>query len=123
MLREIKSVRQNEGEKKRRWFTDDYWDLYVWLEDSGEIYGFQLCYAKYHGEHALTWIRGQGTYHSKVDNRLPFAGDRSSPILVADGFFDKSKVADLFRTDSREIEPGIRNFVLEKIAETDFKEE
>lgn len=115
MLREIKKVKQNKGERTRRWFTDDQWDLYLWLEDDGEYYGFQLCYAKGKAEHAFTWIRDQGSYHSKVDTRMPFAKNLSSPILVADGLFDNLTVGDLFATASTGIDLKVRDFVLKKI--------
>jgi hypothetical protein len=46
MLREIDSVRQIENEPARRWFTSSFFDLIVWLGDSGDPSGFQLCYDK-----------------------------------------------------------------------------
>jgi len=40
MLGEIRNVRQIEGEGTRRWFTDRYFDLIVWYDDSGSLTGF-----------------------------------------------------------------------------------
>jgi len=42
MLREVPNVRQIKGESKRRWFSDDYFDLIIWLDETDEIVGFQL---------------------------------------------------------------------------------
>ena len=85
MLREIRHVSQRRGELRRRWFSDDHFDLYIW-EDDGEIAGFQLCYAKEAYQRALTWMEGGTPYHTGVDE----GSDRNptrmhAPILVADG--------------------------------------
>jgi len=32
MLEESEYVRQVKGEPKRRWFSDDYFDLIVWVD-------------------------------------------------------------------------------------------
>jgi hypothetical protein len=45
MLRE-QLARTPEGELHRRWFSDEFFDLYVWSGDAGEIARFQLCYRK-----------------------------------------------------------------------------
>ncbi len=107
MLRELKNVRQDPGERFRRWFEDDYFDLIVWYEES-RIYGFQLCYDTQGHERALTWIRGRGFSHSGID-----AGDRwnRTPILVQDGLFDKDAVAERFKAAAGEIDPGIAGLV------------
>ena len=44
MLREMASVRQQDSSVRRRWFRDDYFDLFTWQEPDGGIVGFQLCY-------------------------------------------------------------------------------
>ena len=42
MLKEYTHVRQIQGESKRRWFSDRYFDLIVWFGEQDEIVGFQL---------------------------------------------------------------------------------
>ncbi|MCH7756306.1 hypothetical protein IH970_14450 [candidate division KSB1 bacterium] len=45
MLKEIQTARQIEGEPKRRWFSNRFFDLIVWFKkNDNEITGFQLCY-------------------------------------------------------------------------------
>ena len=115
MLREIKPVKQNPDEGFRRWFTDEYWDLYVWTDEDEEITGLQLCYGKPNDEHALTWFRDRKFIHTKISSSRPFAGNIMSPILVADGVFDNKSVAERFWNDGRDIEEELRRFVREKI--------
>ena len=48
MLREMAGVRQQDSSVRRRWFRDDYFDLFTWQKedgpDGGIVVGFQLCY-------------------------------------------------------------------------------
>ena len=37
MLNEIKDVTQYESAKHRRWFHDDYFDLYTWESYNGDL--------------------------------------------------------------------------------------
>ena len=83
MLSEIKKTRQEEGEPYRRWFTDEDHDLIVWYDAEGKILGFQLCYELGPNERALTWIRGKGYAHNRVDDgETGFFMHKMSPILV-----------------------------------------
>lgn len=115
MLSEFPKTRQIPGEGLRRWFSDSNMDLIVWYDEAGQISGFQLCYNKTSDEHAFTWRRGQKYTHDTID-----AGERPmsmnmTPILVADGYFPKEKVAEQFRSLSFDLEPDLRDFILEKI--------
>ena len=117
MLSEIRDVKQNEGEDRRRWFTDDYWDLYVWINDDGGLSGFQLCYEKAYNEHALTWRQGAGFSHTRIDDGEQVASSHMTPMLVRDGFFDKDSIARRFKADSSHIDQSIVAFVLKKLAQ------
>ena len=68
MLKEYLQVRQIEGESKRRWFSDDYFDLIVWFDEQDEITGFQLCYDIHHVQRAVTWQKDSGFSHHKIDD-------------------------------------------------------
>ena len=115
-LRELPDTRQVEGEPRRRWFSSPDLDLIVWVEDSEEIVGFQLCYDKTRRERALTWRLGRGYDHMGVDDGEQSPGQyKSTPILVADGFFDRERVTALFLESSERIPEGIRVVVAELI--------
>src|SRR5256885_4845098 len=62
VLREILGVLQDDPSSQRRWFHDDYFDLFL-RETRGELSAFELCYGIGSNERALAWIRGQGFYH------------------------------------------------------------
>ena len=116
MLTEVKRVRQIENEPRRRWFSDDYFDLIVWLGKRRQIIGFQLCYGKLEAERALTWKKETGYTHRRVDsgeNERPEA--KATPILVVDGHFDHTTIANVFKERSARIDKKVANFVYDKI--------
>jgi hypothetical protein len=123
VLVEYRNVRQIRGEGHRRWFSDDYFDLIVWYDGPSRgrshISGFQLCYDRSGYERALTWTREHGYSHEKVDTgEGGWAGMKSTPILVADGFFDGAQVAMRFREASKGIDQDIADLVLDKLAKS-----
>src|SRR5216110_1285702 len=61
MLREIHGL-TDDPPAKRRWFHDDFFDLFVW-QAKGEVTLFQLCYGIDSSEHALVWDRQRGFFH------------------------------------------------------------
>ena len=116
MIREISRVKQVRGEARRRWFTDEYWDLYVWIDAGKSPIGFQLCYGKPDNEHALTWFDDKKPVHTRVSASKP--GGRHStmtPILVADGYFDDRTVRERFLRDSTEIDSSVREYVRDRL--------
>ena len=44
MLHEVARVNQKEPHVRRRWFRDDYFDIFTWQAANGDVVGFQLCY-------------------------------------------------------------------------------
>ena len=119
MLYEVKNVRQHNKDGFRRWFTDKDFDLIVWYDDDRKnINGFQLCYNKSEYERALTWTNVDNTFfHNKIDDGEIPGSFKKSPILVADGLFDKVKIADEFKKSSDKIDCDISKFVYKKILE------
>lgn len=117
MLFEQKDVKQNEGEPFRRVFIDDYFDLYVWISETNEPIGFQLCYEKTLNERALSFINGNYS-HTGIEN-----GDNDLlggiPLLMADGEFGKYEILKRFIAESNKIDSRIRNYVINKIKEYD----
>jgi len=116
MLSEIANPRQVPGEGARRWFTDSYFDLIVWYEREGSaIAGFQLCYDKEREERALTWLRGKGFDHKRIDDGEVTGRMKMTPVLLPDGAFDYTAIAERFRRESESIDPEIRDFVYDTV--------
>lgn len=116
MLSEVRNTRQIKNEGRRRWFTDSYFDLIVWYEREGSaIAGFQLCYDKEREERALTWRRGEGFDHKRIDDGEVTGRMKMTPVLVPDGTFDYTAVAERFRRQSETIDPEIRDLVYDKV--------
>jgi len=67
MLREIEGV-ADQPRLRRRWFHDDYFDLFVWETDEGEITLFQLCYGTDAAERALVWHQEGGFFHDGAES-------------------------------------------------------
>jgi len=120
MLIEYDNVSQKELDHgvRRRWFGDEYFDLIVWYNQASEIIGFQLCYDKYANPHALTWRSEGYVSHNRIDEGREIH-NMMTPILVADGLFPGDSVHRRFTDACGELEPGIRDLVLEKIREYD----
>jgi len=62
MMREILGVAQDGSGVQRRWFHDEYFDLFVWQTDQGETTSFQLCYGVDSNERALEWRKDHGWF-------------------------------------------------------------
>ncbi len=118
MLAEIQETRQIDGEGYRRWFTDEKLDLIIWYREAGgEITGFQLCYDKDTEEKALTWTRDGGFVHERVDSgETKGYGHKGTPIMVADGEFQKSRALTQFRERALKIDRSLREFLLATMA-------
>jgi hypothetical protein len=79
LLREILDVSQDDPSILRRWFHDDYFDLFV-LQAGNELDAFELCYGIDANEQALVWSRARGFFHDggKVGS-ADFIGARLEP--------------------------------------------
>ena len=79
MLREILDVLQDDPSSQRRWFHDDYFDLFV-RQTGGELAAFELCYGIDSQERALVWSQGQGYFHDGGTSATgEFIGARLAP--------------------------------------------
>jgi hypothetical protein len=112
MLREIANVRQDDPTKRRRWFHDDYFDLFTWQTGTGELLTFQLCYDIDRNERALVWHHEHGFFHDGVDTR-----GIQSPIFVPDGEFAGDTVIPRFERQAAQIPAEVAGFVLARIRE------
>ena len=117
MLREILAVRQDNPRLRRRWYQDEFFDLYTWQAVSGTLVRFQLCYDVRGRERALTWSKERGFSHNKVDSGDEFAGQQMTPLLVAAGQFPHQLVRTRFRREATSLDERTRNFILDKMRE------
>lgn len=117
MLKEYKRVRQIDGQRRRRWFSDEYFDLIVWFEPDGRPSGFQLCYDKKGDYRALTWNEGKGYSHNLIDEgEGDFGTAKRSPILLADGAFAAEDIAGAFLAAAGGLEAALVALIREKLA-------
>ena len=123
MLNEMENTKQHWGEPYRKWFNDHFFDLIVWYSSDEVIYGFQLCYKLGWVEKALTWRNDRGFSHNTVDYGGLRPGGERTPILVADGVFDKNHILTLFERESQEIDPSLIQFVSEKLKDYPIDED
>jgi hypothetical protein len=117
MLREIESVRQEEPGLTRRWFRDDYFDLYLWEGGAGEVRAFQLCYDRSQRERSLRWSPKTGFLHEGVDRPEAKPGRAMSAILVIDGQLPVAAVSRRLLHASQELPSPLRQFIFEKLGE------
>lgn len=111
MLREIANVQQREPGLLRRWFRDDYFDIFVWQSPQGAYVSLQLCYDLPSHERVLVWREGRGYAHHGIDSGegSPFANN--SPIMVADGVLPAAEVLAEFEQRGAGLEPALRVFI------------
>ena len=116
MLREIRGVRQDNPGLTRRWYQDEFFDLYTWHTAAGKLAGFQLCYDLPRKERALTWHQKHGFSHSKVD-----AGDNGrvggSPLLEGTAPFPHRLVRSRFIKHAATIDAPTREAIIDKMRE------
>jgi hypothetical protein len=116
MLKEAEYVRQFPGEPKCRWFTDDFFDLILWVDESENPVGFQLCYDRRGDSRAITWHKEKGYSHHGVDEGENGAlQPKATPILVQDGIFDTTAIYQAFSKAGAGIDQKITKFILERI--------
>jgi hypothetical protein len=111
MLREIANVQQREPGLLRRWFRDDYFDIFVWQSPHGAFVSLQLCYDLPSRERVLVWREGHGYAHHGIDSGEATPFDNRSPIMVADGVLPVDVVMAEFDQRGAALEPALRDFI------------
>ena len=117
MLREIPGVRQDKPGLKRRWYQDEFFDLYTWHAPDGVLAGFQLCYDVRGRERALSWHRQHGFSHNKIDNGDGGPLTNMTPILTGEGRFPHRLVRERFVRHAIPLDDSTRNFIIDKMRE------
>jgi hypothetical protein len=69
-MREILGV-GDEARLHRRWFHDEYFDLFIWQDEGGAVARFELCYGAGASERALVWLGGERLFHDGAPGGAP----------------------------------------------------
>ncbi len=114
LMKEDVGIRQIPGERKRRWFYSDEFDLVVWLNHEGSFAGFELCYDKKHVEHSVVWHPDAGFTHTAVDEGESRPGRyKATPIhIAANGHFDVRRIYSAFKKASHTLPADVVAYVL-----------
>jgi hypothetical protein len=120
MLREIRGVDQRNRQRRKRWFQDEYFDLFLWQDGAGAILEFQLCYRRdMRDERVLEWRRGRGFQHLKPEGlnaASPFLEDDTWALRL-DGAMPYATLTEKFDAAAHGLPAEIARFVREKIDE------
>jgi hypothetical protein len=117
MLREIRNVSRKRNEPKKRWFSSQSMDLFIWFDIDDSIVSYQLTYDKPHKEMALVWNKKDGLSHMGVDDGSRSGKHPGSPLLVQDSEANPNKIISMVRKNLAELEPSIGNFIISNIEE------
>jgi len=117
MLQKIRKVRQDDANRERHWFQDDFFDLFAWTDAAGEMIAFQLCYDRLNRERVLAWSEPTGFIHRRIDDGEALPVQKMTPIMVADGQFAADDIAAEFDNRSTGIDLRWRQFIRNKIDE------
>jgi hypothetical protein len=104
VLREISDVSQDDPSILRRWFHDDYFDLFV-LQAGGELDAFELCYGIDSDERALVWSRAGGYFH---DGGTSASGDFIGAQLTSGDPLEADPVIARFERAAAELPEALR---------------
>ena len=111
MLREIQGVRQDNPGLRRRWYQDEFFDLYTWHAPNGKLAGFQLCYDLPGRERAITWHRQHGFSHNRIDGGNTPGRMSGTPLLVAGARFPHRLVRERFIKHAATLDAATRKAI------------
>jgi hypothetical protein len=116
-MHEILPPRKESEGARRRWFQDDYFDLYVWQDKAGSVSAFQLCYDRRANERSLRWSPALGFSHDGVDIPEDKPGRAMSALLVVDGVFPAQLVMKRFAETAEGLPEDLRKLVDKRLKE------
>jgi len=119
MIQEFKNVSQLRNERRRKYFFDEYFDIYVWFNSDNTLYGFQICYAVDINEHSITWKKDYEFTHDSVDDGSISGTNKKTPVLLSNGPFPYKSVIDelLNRIDPDDSNKEYLIFIYDKLIE------
>ncbi len=101
---------------RKRWFQDDYFDLFIW-QDPTNIISFQLCYDRMGRERVVSWDEDRGFGHHSIDDGESSPHKNMTPVFVMDGAFCSDEVLPKFTEAYPFLPQDIADFVLQKLIE------
>ncbi|MDM8558864.1 hypothetical protein [Candidatus Parabeggiatoa sp. HSG14] len=116
MLTEL-LLTQDEYPITKRWFQDDYFDLFTWQNAKDQITCFQLCYDRLGYERVISWDCERGFGHHRVDDGENSPHKNMTPVLIREGIFPYKDVMPQFIESSKQINQDIHQFVTQKLNE------
>lgn len=102
---------------RKRWFQDDYFDLFTWQNEQDEVMVFQLCYDRLGKERVIIWDNEQGFGHHCVDDGESSPNKNMTPVFISVAKFSYDEVITPFIQESQSIDEIIRCFVTQKLIE------
>jgi hypothetical protein len=115
MMREIEGVVQGEPATRRRWFHDEYFDLFVWQNSAHEIESLQLCYGIDSSERALEWRKNRGFFHDGAKAPAPEGILDARPAAGSEP--SAAAMTSRFEFAARALPDDIRDAVMARIRE------
>ena len=115
MLKPINT--RQDCDQQRLWFSDTDHDVFVWLDNNGQVVSFQFSYNKLHNEHIIVWHKDKGYSHNKIDNGEAANGHyKMTPIMIPDDEADFSKLAAEFKHISSELDSSLTDYIHQKLS-------
>lgn len=115
MLQEVKLHRQDEPNRLKRWFQDDYFDVFSWQAPNGEIVAFQLCYDRKGSERVISWDHRHGFEHSQIDDGEDSPQRNMTPVFSNCIMFSENTVIKTFEHASRQIDTQVSQFIVQQL--------
>ena len=117
MLREIPELTQVPGERRRRWFASDYFDLIVWFDDDEDqrVVGFHLHYDRGRNERVFMWDESRPLRHHDVDDGWAGRVKMTSLITSLSPGGDAGAVAARFERECAGVDPPLSALVLQQL--------
>ena len=114
-LREWKDIHQRPGEDRRRCFTNETFELFLFYGPDGAVRDVHLLYLLEGSSlHALLWSPDRGYAHHSVDagERDGYTHNMGRSFSGAEVDFDKAAVLDRFTRAAGGLEPEVRDLAL-----------
>jgi hypothetical protein len=101
---------------KKRWFSDPGNDLFVWLNNTGQITAFQFSYNKSDNEHLFSWSEHHGSSHDRIDDGEDVHLQiKMSPIMIPNAAVNFAQLAETFRGISELLKPELVDFIYRRL--------